>query len=306
MPRRGWDLASWTLFAFMVVAWAGNYLFVREGELFVAPLWLATLRAASGAGGVAVFLMLRPARASFSRADRRDAILLGIPNTAVFLALWFVAAPSIPPGQTAVIIYTFPLWVALFSPWVLGSRLGTQHWAAVGLGFAGVVLVSQPWVLGAGHVSVTRVAELLGAAVSWAAATVVFQRRFTPEALSQANLYQLAGGAIALTALAFVFAGPPQPRLSPDLWVSVLWLGLFGTAFAYGVWFFLLRSVHASVLSADAFLVPLVAVALSVLFDGGRLSSVQIVGAALVLIAIYIVGKSPLAHPVHGPAIHPP
>ncbi len=306
MPERRWDPFVGVLFGLMVLAWAGNYLFVREGELFVAPLWLATFRAATGAVGVAAFLALRPGGAAFSRADRRDAILLGIPNTAIFLGLWFVAAPAIPPGQTAVIIYTFPLWVALLSPPVLGSRLGPAHWTAVGVGFVGVVLVSQPWLAGASSVSVPRLLELLGAAVSWAGATVAFQRRFPPSALARANLYQLAGGAATLAVASLALAGVPHPAPSPDLWIAVLWLGLFGTAFAYGVWFFLLRSVHASSLSADAFLVPLVALALSVLFDGERLSAVQVAGAALVLIGIYLVGRSPLARPTYGPVLHPP
>jgi drug/metabolite transporter (DMT)-like permease len=295
------NLLSVLLFGFMVLAWAGNYLFVREGEQFVSPLWLATFRAATGVAGVAALAVLRPPQGRFGGRDRRDALLLGIPNTAVFLGLWFVAAPAVPPGQTAVIVYTFPLWVALLSPGVLGGRLGAAHWAAVGLGFAGVVLVSQPWVTGSRHVPFDQLGELLGAAVSWAGATVLFQRRFAPEALGQANLYQLLGGAVVLGLASLVITGPPHVVPSPDLWISVAWLGLFGTAFAYGVWFFLLRSVHASSLSAYAFLVPLIAIALSVGLEHEQLSAIQVVGAGLVLLGVYLVGRSPLALPASVP-----
>lgn len=290
-----WGVRSVVLFGLMVLAWGGNYLFVRVGEAYVAPLPLATFRAAVGAAGVAVYLGIRPTGAPLSPRDRRDALLLGIPNTGLFLALWFVAAPAIAPGEASIVIYTFPLWVALFSPSVLGTRLGGRHWLAIGTGFVGVALVSQPWTTGVSRASILPFVELLAAAVSWAISTVLFQRRFPQTKLARANAYQLAGGTALLVAVTGLTGQGVVPGPEPTLWLSVLWLGVFGTAFAYTVWFYLLETVHASALSAYAFLVPLVALALSAVFEGERLDLAQFVGVVLVLIGIGLVGRRPLA-----------
>ena len=295
-----WTLGTLVLFALMVLAWAGNYLFVRVGELYVTPLWLATLRAGIGAAGVAGYLLVRPSPGPFSDRDRRDALLLGIPNTGLFLALWFVAAPSVAPGAASVIVYTFPLWVALFSPAALGTHLGTAHWVAVGLGFGGVILVSRPWSAGVNSAALLPFVELLGAAVVWAIGTVLIQRRFEPVALARANAYQLLGGAGFLVAVTVATGQVSWVAGPADLWVAVLWLGLYGTAFAYGIWFFLLRQLHASALSAYSFLVPLTALVLSALFEGERLALVQLAGVALVLVSIYLVGRSHLTAPARG------
>jgi len=303
VPRAGWDAKSVGLFAAMVVAWAGNYLFVRLGETVVTPLWLASLRAGIGVLGVGAFLAIRSPPGGFSRVDARDALLLGIPNTAIFLGLWFVAAPAIAPGETAVLIYTFPLWVALFSPTLLGSHLGRRHGYALGLGFAGVVLVSQPWSASVVRSDLVPFLELLAAAVSWALATLLFQRRFHPDELARANGYQLLGGATVLIGVSLVTRQAAMPLGNPDLWISVLWLGLLGTAFAYGVWFYLLRSVHASALSAYAFLVPLTALALSATFEGERLVWSQLAGVVLVVAGIYLVGTNPLSGARVGPTL---
>jgi drug/metabolite transporter (DMT)-like permease len=293
-----WSVATVVLFGLMVLAWGGNYLFVRAGEAYVSPLWLATLRASVGAAGVGAFLLLRPSPASFSSRDRRDALLLGIPNTGVFLALWFIAASAVAPGTASVIVYTFPLWVALFSPAVLGTKLGGAHWAAVAIGFGGVILVSQPWITRGGSAGLQSYAELLGAAVAWAAGTVLIQRRFPPGTLAIANGYQLLGGALFLAAASLSTGQVTLAPGSGQLWVAVLWLGLYGTAFAYGVWFFLLERMHASTLSALSFLVPLTALALSAVFFAERLAPVQLLGVALVLVGIYLVGRSRLELPV--------
>ncbi len=292
-----WGGTTVALFALMVLSWAGNYLFVRLGEQSAAPLALATYRAALGAAGVGAYLAWRAPGASLPPRDRRDAFLLGIPNTGLFLGLWFVAAPAIAPGETSVLIYTFPLWVALFSPAVLGLKLGRSHWAAVAIGFAGVALISEPWNGGLTRSDLLPIAELLGAAITWAATTTLFQRRFEPAALARANGYQLLGGAVALAAASFAAGELFRPTPTADLAVSVLWLGLFGTAFAYGVWFFLLQKLHASTLSAYSFLVPLVTLALSAGLEHEHLGTVELAGVALVVLGVYLVGRRPLAAP---------
>jgi len=295
VPKSGWRAGDVGLFAVVVFAWAGNYLFVRVGEGFVAPLWLASLRAGIGALAIGGYLALRRPLVAFSRRDVRDALLLGIPNTAVFLGLWFVAAPAIAPGETAVLVYTFPLWVAVFAPALLGSHLGRRHAYAVGLGFVGVVLVSEPWNAAVRGADLLPFLELLAAAISWAVATLLFQRRFSPEKLPWANGYQLLGGAVVLIGVSAAAGQTATPLASPGLWVAAAWLGLLGTAFAYGVWFHLLRSVHASALSAYAFLVPLTALGLSAVFEGERLILPQLVGVLLVVLGIYLVGTNPLS-----------
>src|SRR5208282_3065025 len=148
MGASPWTATTRALFALMVVSWGANYLFVRVGLSYAAPLWLATLRAGVGAMGMAAFLLARRSPVKLDSRARLDALLLGVPNTAVFFGLWFAAARVVPAGQAAVVIYTFPVWVSLLSAPILHRRLSGLHWAAVALGLSGVVLVSEPWASG--------------------------------------------------------------------------------------------------------------------------------------------------------------
>lgn len=281
-----------TLFALMLLSWSGNYPFARVGLEGATPLWLAAMRAGVGAIVVGTFLLGTGKARSLSGRDRRDALLLGLPNTAAFLALWFVAAQVVAPGEAAVVIYTFPLWVALFSVPVLGRRLGAAHWGAVAAGFSGVVLVSEPWAASTLGVPVVPFAELLAAAVSWAGATVLFQRRYRPEQLATANGFQLVGGALTLLVLAVAVDATTLPSPSVSLGVSVLWLGGFGTAFAYIVWFGLLGREQAATLSAYTFLVPLGALGLGAVFLGETVDAIQAAGIALVLLGVYGIARA--------------
>lgn len=292
MALGSWSWATRGLFLVTVVAWGFNYLFVNVGLLYASPLWLATVRAGVGATATAVLLTPLGQWGKLDARGRRDAMLLGIPNTAFFFAFWFSAARSVLPGVVAVLIYTFPLWVALLSPFVLGHRLSARHWGSIAFGFLGVALISQAWASFGSTVSPRAVLELLAAALCWGAGTVLFQRRFHRSEMLEANAFQLFGGLLVLLVLTLVFTPLPIPDFTPDFWATALWMGVLGTAVAYTVWFDLLSRTRAATLSAYVFLVPVVALVASAAFFSERLSPLQILGVGLVLLSIYGIGRA--------------
>lgn len=298
MASSPWSLQTRVLFLLLVVFWGLNYPFVNFGLAHAGPLWLATLRAGAGAVATLPIVSTFGGWGTLDRTAKRDALLLGIPNTALFFGLWFWAAGSVLPGIAAVVIYTFPLWVALLSQPMLGQRLGLRHWVSAAVGFGGVALISQIGENGGSHVSVLALALLLTAAIAWAIGTVLFQRRFRGEQLVEASAYQLIGGAVALVAATLVISPTPLPGASLDLAAALLWMGVLGTAVAYAIWFTLLGRTPAATLSAYVFLVPVVALAASVALFGERLSILQLGGVGLVLVSIYGIGRARWATPV--------
>ncbi|HMS94661.1 MAG TPA: DMT family transporter, partial [Tabrizicola sp.] len=59
-------------------------------------------------------------------------------------SLWFWAVTMIPLAQVFALEFTSPIWVILLSPLVLGENLTRRKLIAVGLGFAGVLIVVRP------------------------------------------------------------------------------------------------------------------------------------------------------------------
>jgi drug/metabolite transporter (DMT)-like permease len=295
MPSPAWSLQTRLLFLLLVVVWGFNYIFVKVGLETAGPLWLAALRSGTGAVATPLLVTGLGGWGALDARAKRDALLLGIPNTALFFGLWFWAARDVPPGIAAVVIYTFPLWVALLSPSFLGHRLGPLHWLSVALGFIGVALISQLGEAGSVGVSPFTIALLLGAALSWALGTVLFQRRFQRGQMRGANAYQLVGGSVALFAAALLLTPSPLPSASLGLLATVLWLGVLGTAVAYTIWFSLLGRTRAATVSAYVFLVPVVALTASAVFFGERLSLLQLFGVGLVVIGIYGIGRASAA-----------
>lgn len=305
MTRPGpsnWLLA--VLYAGMIVAWGLNFIFVKIGLASSPPLWLAAVRTFIGIAGIAAGMLIWRSDVQLTGRERRDALLLGIPTTGVFFGLWFSAATQVPPGETAVVVYTFPLWVVVLSFLLLGERARGWAWASVVVGFLGVVLIEQPWTGASGPIPPTAIGELLGAAAGWALGTVLLKSRIRGGALRTANVYQLLSGGAVLLVVAVLFEPHPVISITPALIASLLWVGLVGTSLAYAVWFMLLQRFPASTVSTWAFLTPVVALVASVVIFGERLNALQIVGVAAVLAGAFVIARTAPSEfdPVESPA----
>jgi drug/metabolite transporter (DMT)-like permease len=73
----------------------------------------------------------------------------------------FWAYPRLPLADVYAILFASPLLVTALSVPVLGEQVGWRRWAAVGLGFLGVLIILGP---GSGMMSWPAVVALLGAA----------------------------------------------------------------------------------------------------------------------------------------------
>lgn len=98
----------------------------------------------------------------------------------LLLAMWllfYAALPLIPLATAAVGIYTTPLFIAIIASLMGDERLTLPGWVAIGIGFAGVLLVLRP---GAGSVSFAAILPVV-AACCYAVAMVLTRRHCAGE-----------------------------------------------------------------------------------------------------------------------------
>jgi drug/metabolite transporter (DMT)-like permease len=57
----------------------------------------------------------------------------------------FAALGYLPLTTTAAIFFSSPLWICLLSIPLLGEEVGPRRWAAMAVGFFGVLVVTRPW-----------------------------------------------------------------------------------------------------------------------------------------------------------------
>jgi drug/metabolite transporter (DMT)-like permease len=89
----------------------------------------------------------------------------------VSLMTTFAAFSIMPMAETTVLLFTASLFIPVLGVVFLGERVGPYRWAAVGIGFAGVVVMASP----AGNVSALGVSIALAASLMHATLQIVLR-----------------------------------------------------------------------------------------------------------------------------------
>ncbi|PTV93997.1 drug/metabolite transporter (DMT)-like permease [Rhodobacter aestuarii] len=276
-------VALWMLGAiggFTTMAMAGRAA-APYHDTFEIMLW----RSAIG-----IFLVMAGAALTGRLGDirARNLRLHGARNISHFIGqnLWFAALPLIPLAQVFALEFSYPLIVALAAPFVLGEVLTARRLFAAALGFAGVLIVAQPWSAGTVNIGTALV---LAAAVGFAGSALA-----TKELTKRAPLVEIL---FWLTVMQFVFAlicalWDGQLRL-PN-WHSIgplIFIGFAGLS-AHLCLTRALSLAPASVVAPFDFARLPVSALVGVAIYGEPLTAALVVGAALILYANWINIKS--------------
>jgi drug/metabolite transporter (DMT)-like permease len=123
-------------------------------------------------------------------------------------ALNFAALQVLQLDQTVSIMFSTPFFVALMAGPLLGEWVGARRWIAILVGFAGILLVVQPWSGG-----IHPAAFLSLAAAATYALYSITTRMLVPYDSSPTTLFYsaLVGTIAASLPLPFVWQTPTEP-----------------------------------------------------------------------------------------------
>lgn len=132
----------------------------------------------------------------------RSALLFGC------TALNFCALQYLQLDQTVSIMFSTPFFVALFAGPILGEWIGVRRWAAILVGFAGIILVARPGVGGIHPAALL----MLAAAVCYSLYGITTRMLAATDA-SQTTLFysSLVGAVVASVPLFWMWETPREP-----------------------------------------------------------------------------------------------
>jgi drug/metabolite transporter (DMT)-like permease len=253
-------------------ATVGTLLAVR---FLLAALLFWTLVLVTGAAGE-----LRALRGR----DVAVALGLGACGYATQAGGYFAALERIDASLVALLIYTFPVMVAVAA--VALGREGFDGRRLTGLGLASGGLVLVLASAGAGALEPLGTALALGAAVVYSAYILVSEGvagRMRPSVLSA---LVSSGAALSLTAGSALLGELRPGEVTGAGWGWLACLAVVSTVAAVNLFFAGLRRVGPTRASILSTVEPVVTVLLAYLVFGEALGGVQLLGGALVLGAV--------------------
>ena len=267
----------------LYLIWGSTYLAIRVAIESIPPLLMAGVRFLLAGGILYLFLRLRgvtsPSRPQWAGSAAVGVLLIGGGMGGVSFAEQWV-----PSSVTAVCIATSPLWISLFAG-LWGRWPVRTEWLGLGLGFVGVILLN----LGSGlWANPLGAIILLISPICWAFGSAWSHHLPLPSGLMASAAQMLAGGGF-LTLLGLLLGERITIQPTTQSILAFAYLIIFGSLIAYTAYGFLLRRVRPALATSYAYVNPLVAVCLGVVFAGERITILTVVAMVVILAAIGLI-----------------
>ncbi len=208
-------------------------------------------------------------------------------------------------GLGSVMIDSQPLAVALLSSWLFGEIIGFFGWLGLIIGILGISLIgfSDRLIYGIFQGDWTVLSfDWLGffdrgeflmllAALSMAVGTVLIRYVTLHSDPIVATGWHMILGGIPLFAISWWQESAQWINIDLSGWLALSYATVFGSAIAYGIFFYLASSGNLTSLSSLTFLTPVFALLFGNLILAEVLTSLQSVGVCLTLVSIYLINQ---------------
>ena len=276
------------------IFWGTTYLASRIGVRHMHGLMLAGIRQTIAGMLLTGFFLLKgykfPEKVVLSRLFVIGVMMLCLSNGLITWAMQYI-----PSGLCAIIVATVPIWITIFSYFLVQRTKFTMMLVA------GMLI----GLLGVGGIFYDYLASLtnpefrfgifltLVACISWAVGSVLTARWALKINFLYGAGFQMLFSGIVMTIVATMMGQSfPLDGFNIELWGSLLYLIFIGSILGYSSYVFVLNNLPPSLASVYAYINPIVAVLLGWLILQEHLNWVTGMSCLVTLGGVYMVNRA--------------
>jgi len=286
---RDWRIpAAWLT---LCVVWSSTWLVIKIGLKDLPPVSFVAWRFVVA---VLVLLAISIGRTRLLPLRPYDYVVLGVTGLLMFsvnYTLLFWGELHVSSGLAAVIQASIPIFGMIFAHWMLPDEpLRLQRLAGALVAIGGVAIICarllsfNGWLAFLGGLGIT-----IGAA-SAAFSNVWLKARKMELAPSMLAGWQMFFGIIPLVILGLTIDGnPTHLHWTWRAMACLLYLAVIGSSFTFLLLYWLMPRMSVTNLQTISLITPPGAIALGWAFGGERLSVWSLLGAAFVLLGVWMI-----------------
>lgn len=299
-PSRGVISAS---IALLIAVWAVNFIAAKIGLKYLPPLALGTFRVLL-AGMVMVpvyfFCSRLPAfseagaarRRGFSGGDFWIFLYLGFFGVVVNQICFTVALRYTMVSHAAVIVGMGPIYILFLAVLFRLERATWRKATGMVIALLGIAILASENGISTHSASLEGDAITMTGSIGFAMYVVLGKRVAGKYDTLTMTAFNHFAGALIVLPVAFHEAKTMAKagnfaHLPWQAWAALIYMAVFSSALAYVFYFWLLRFLEASQLSAFTYLLPVLATILGILLLGEKGSWGQVIGGVLALGGVY-------------------
>lgn len=279
-------------FIIVTVIWGSTWLVIRGQLGTVDPAWSICYRFLVAAAAMFAYGALARSPMRLNRAGIRLVSLIALTQFFLNYTLVYQAEARVTSGVVAMIFALLIVPNALLARLFLGMPVSRRFAlgslvSLVGLAFLFGHEIAHA-AIGGGPVALGIGMALLG--VMACGCANVLQASRIGRALSPVPVmaWSMLIGSGMNAVFALLVAGAPTIDLDPAYLGGIVYLGLFGSAVTFPLYYLVIREMGPARAAYSSVLTPVIAMGLSTMFEGYRWSPAAVVGALLVLVGLLV------------------
>lgn len=277
------------LLVFLSVFWGTNWPLMKIG-LREIPVWtFRTLCLFLGGFGVLCIAKANGSKLTVPRSERWPLFLVSLLNVTGWHLCSGYGLMYMDAGRAVIIGYTMPVWASILSIFILGERLTLARLTGLLMGIAGLLILISPDISVLGSAPLGAI-FMLGAAVTWAAGTVLLKYFRWSMPITVLAGWQLIWGGIPV--IVGVFVLEPLTVLLHVSWRAALATGyviLIGNILCFWAWMKVVHLFPASVAAIGTLAIPVIGVLSSAVVLREPVGAGEIAALILVIAALSVV-----------------
>ncbi|MCM8557780.1 DMT family transporter [Sphingomicrobium sediminis] len=280
-------------FIIFTLIWGSTWIVIKD-QLGVVPApWSVTYRFIIAAAGMALVARWKGESLKLQPGMFAAACVVGVTQFCFNFNGVYAAEQYITSGLVATVFALLMLPNAILGWLWLGQKPNARFSGAGLIAVAGIALLFRHEL--AERPDLTLTALMIG--VAWtifalvaAAISNVYQatdraKRFPLFALLA---WAMAIGAVLDGVIAFALSGPPVFEWRLGYWAGLLWLALAASVICFSLYYPVVRRIGPGKAAYSSAMVPIIAMALSTLFEGFQWTPLAIGGASLALLGLML------------------
>lgn len=287
------------LYGTTVLIWGTTWLGIKFQLGSVDPMVSVLYRFIAAAMILMVYCKLAGLKMRFRLKDHVFMALQGMFLFSINYWIIYLASVHLTSGLVAVIFSSIVFMNMINGAVLMGSSIRFNVVVGGGIGIAGIAIVFWPDISSFSLSDKAAVGVMLAAVSTFMASlgNIISARHQKYELpVIQTNAYGMVYGALIMGIIVIVGSKAFNFDMSFRYVGSLFYLAVFGTVIAFGCYLKLIGKIGADRAAYAAMLFPIVALAISTVYEGYQWSAHNIIGMVLVLIGNgLVINKKALA-----------
>ncbi|WP_195780337.1 DMT family transporter [Priestia megaterium] len=272
----------------VTLIWGYTWVTMKIAISDIPPFLFSSLRLLIGAIPLFIILIIQRKSLLVDKGNFKNYLIMSLLMSLGYMAILTYGMQFVDSGKTSVLVYTMPIFVTIISHFKLDEKINIYKLVGLIFGLLGLSFILGLEITNPDTKVIFGELLILISALSWGLANVFSKIRFKNIDIIHMNAWQLIIGALFLFVLSLILEPNYSVEWSNKALLSLLFNGLFSTAFTFVVWFWILKKINASKASMALMFVPILGIIFGSLQLGENITISIVVGSFLICAGIFM------------------